>query len=112
MSDLLSVPEAATAAGVSERTIRRWASSGHVRTVATGQGRRVVAASLPEAPVTNGRRPDAGRPPSDTETVMAGQADHLAGLVRELSDKLAAATATAAMWQERAGTLSDRLALA
>src|SRR5215208_4154513 len=101
MSELLSVPEAATVAGVSERTIRRWASSGHVRTVVTGQGRRVVATSLPEAPATNGHRPNVGRPPSGTETVMAGQAD-----------KLAESTAVAAMWQERARVLNERLAIA
>jgi len=52
--ELLTVPEAATLAGVSVRTMRRWASSGQVRTTGSGHRRRVVAASLSEIPVTSG----------------------------------------------------------
>src|SRR5215211_8462421 len=53
--ELLTVPEAATVAGVSVRTMRRWAGSGQVRTTGSGHRRRVVAASLSEVAATNGR---------------------------------------------------------
>jgi excisionase family DNA binding protein len=53
--ELLTVPEAAAVAGVSVRTMRRWASSGQVRTTGTGHRRRVVTASLSEVVVTNGQ---------------------------------------------------------
>src|SRR5690606_9058404 len=46
MSDTLTVQEAATVAGVSVRTMRRWAANGQVRTIGQGHGRRIVAASL------------------------------------------------------------------
>jgi excisionase family DNA binding protein len=112
MSDLLTVHEAATLAGVSERTVRRWASSGHVRTVVTGHGRRVVAASLPERTVTHGQHDRADRPSAATGAANGHEAGHLAELVRELSDRLAEQAALTAIWQERARVLGDQLALA
>src|SRR5215210_7445821 len=102
MSDLLTVPEAATVAGVTERTMRRWASSGHVRTVVTGHGRLVMAASLPERPATNGHHDRDDRPAAVTGPANGHEAGHLAELVRELTDRLTEQTAVAAMWQERA----------
>jgi len=56
MTDLLTVPEAATLAGVSVRTMRRWVTSGQVRSVGTGHKRRGVADSLSELPATNGKK--------------------------------------------------------
>jgi excisionase family DNA binding protein len=118
MSDLLSVPEAATVAGVSVRTMRRWVTNGQVRSVGNGHKRRVVAASLSELPATNGQNGhdvDDGngheRPASATGSDVAVQADRLADLVRELSDRLADQTAMTALWMERARVLGEQLAL-
>jgi len=123
MSDLLTVSETATVAGVSARTMRRWVSSGQVRTV--GHGRRVVAASLSELPATNGqngheeRSPDkTGAATTDTKTDRSAhtanvdtEAGHLADLVRELSERLADQRAVSAVWMERARVLGEPLAL-
>lgn len=119
MSDLLTVSEAATVAGVSVRTMRRWATSGQVRTDGRGHGRRVVAASLSELPVTNGQNGQEKRSPEGTvsataatETANGHEADRLADLVRELTGRLSEQSAMTALWMERARVLSDQLALA
>ncbi len=112
-SDLLTVPEAAKVTGVSERTMRRWAMSGQVRTIGRGHARRIVAGSLSERAATNGQ--DAGHPSgqvsatSATETAGAVEADRLADLVRELTGRVAELSATAAMWQARAQVLDERV---
>src|SRR5215210_3469015 len=72
LSDLLTVAEAATLAGVSVRTMRRRVAAGLVVTAGHGQARRIVAASVtaPSIPsetvttVTDGRQGDSGRPAS------------------------------------------------
>src|SRR4051812_29827159 len=46
MSDLLTVGQAATLAGVSVRTMRRRVATGEVMTSGHGQARRIVAASV------------------------------------------------------------------
>lgn len=126
MSDLLTVPEAAKVAGVSARTMRRWVTSGQVRTVGSGHGRRVVAASLSKPADTNGQNGHvdvtllAGETATvDTETdtrpsmaAVSAEADHLADLVRELTGKLAEQTALTAVWMERARVLGEQLAIA
>jgi hypothetical protein len=48
---------------------------------------------------------------SDTESDSGHETDRLADLVRQLTERLAEQTAIAAMWQERARILSERLAL-
>lgn len=119
MPDLLTIPEAATVARVSARTMRRWATSGQVRTVGSGHGRRVVAASLSDQTATVDTNGQADRPVEDTvsattvtETDSGHEVGHLADLVRELSTRLADQTALTAIWQERARVLGDQLALA
>jgi len=116
LSDVLTVPDAAKVAGVSERTMRRWATNGQVRTVGRGHRRRVVADSLSEPPATNGRRGHEGRSPdvtvsatTATGTVMAAEAGHLADLVRELTARVSDLSATAGMWQARARVLEERV---
>jgi excisionase family DNA binding protein len=118
VTELLSIPDAATSAGVSVRTMRRWVSSGRVRSVGTGHRRRVVAASLSEAVAAHGQGSQDERSPAATVSATAGagsavaaEADRLADLVRELTDRLAEQTALTAIWQERARVLSDQLAL-
>lgn len=125
-SDTLTVPEAATVAGVSVRTMRRWASSGQVAVVGRGHGRRIVAASLSKPAASTDTSGQDDRPPlaedaatTDTETARAAitdsaaiEADRLADLVRELTARLAEASAVAAMWQERARALADQRAIA
>src|SRR5436853_2182974 len=125
MTDL-TVSEAATVAGVSVRTVRRWIASGQVATTGRGRRKRLVAASLSKQTAANGRNGHVGVTLSDiesdttvTETVSAANSDkadleagHLAVLVRELSERLADQTALTAIWQERALVLSDQLALA
>jgi len=116
--ELLTVSDAATLAGVSARTMRRWAASGQVRTVGRGHGRRVAAASLLDLPATEGQtgqeqrsHDDTVAATSDTETASGHEAGHLAALVRALTERLAEQTGLTAMWQERARMLSDQLAL-
>jgi excisionase family DNA binding protein len=122
----LTIAEAASVAGVSVRTVRRWIASGHVVTVGRGQGKRVVAASLSKPADTNGQNGhETGHPmgqvsaKEDTETTTTAnsdkaaiEADRLAVLVRELSDRLAEQTGLTAVWMERCRVLSDQLALA
>ena len=116
LSELLTVPEAAKVAGVSERTMRRWATSGHVRTVGRGPRRRVVAASLSEPAATNGQPGHEGRSSRSTvsatpviESATAAEADRLADLVRELTGRVSDLSAAAAMWQARAQVLDERV---
>jgi len=108
-SDLLTVPEAATLAGVSVRTMRRWATSGQVRTVGRGHKRRIVASELA---ATNGqpdRSPADKRPPEAATVAGAIEAAHLADLVRELQSRVADLAASAGMWQVRAEVLGHQL---
>lgn len=126
MSDTLTVPEAATVAGVSVRTMRRWIAGGQVVTSGHGHGRRVVAASLSKEAA---KEDTSGQPAGDTVTPVSAtavtetanaansdtgghEADRLAALVSELSVRLADQTALTAIWQERARVLGDHLALA
>jgi len=110
MTDLLSVPEAAKVAGVSERTMRRWATSGHVRTVGRGHMRRIPAS---EVAAMNGHvNGQVGHPESDDRPATAATADesgHLAELVRELQDRVADLAGAAGMWQARAMMLEERM---
>lgn len=99
-------------AGVSERTIRRWASSGQVRTVVTGHGRHVVADSLPTRPAMSGQGPDDDDHHPDAGPDTVDESGHLAELVRTLSDRLTEQAAVIGMWQERCRVLTEQLALA
>jgi excisionase family DNA binding protein len=112
----VSAAEAARLTGVSERTVRRWAASGQVRSVKRGHGYRValseVAAMVGQA---NGLDADSGPAMSDMtatadlSAAAAIEAGHMAALVRELQDKLVQQAATTAMWQARAETLGHQL---
>jgi len=132
MSELLTVAGAAKLAGVSVRTMRRRVAAGQVVTAGHGQSRRIVAASVaaPAAPsdaataVMGGHQSASDRPAStvmtedvtedSTATRVTPAADiaPLAELVERLTERLAEQTGLTAMWQERAGTLADRLAAA
>ena len=118
-ADLLSVAEAASVASVSTRTIRRWIASGQVVTVGHGHDRRIVSASLrkPADTVdTNGHAGLSSRvtgsDTADTAVSSGHEAVHLAALVHDLTVRLSESSAVAAMWQERARVLEERLALA
>lgn len=132
--ELLSVTEAARVAGVSLRTMRRWVSCGQVVTVGRGRARRVAAASLSrhgDNGDTNGHDVGASVPAvsatSDTERAIGAngavgdtatgatgdpEAVHLAGLVRALAAENRQLAEAAAVWQERARVLTERLAIA
>jgi hypothetical protein len=117
--ELLTVSDAAMLAGVSARTMRRWANSGQVRTVGHGHGRRVVVASILDLPATPGQNGHEKRSSESTvsattvtEADSGHEAGHLANLVRELTARLSEQIGLTAMWQERAGALGDRLAAA
>ena len=110
MTDLLSVPEAAKVAGVSERTMRRWATNGHVRTVGRGHARRIPASEL--AAMNGHGNGQVGHPGSDerpAQTATADESGHLADLVRELQDRVADLAGAAAMWQARAMMLEEHM---
>jgi hypothetical protein len=132
MPVLLTVAEAANLAGVSVRTMRRRVAAGQVATAGHGQARRIVAASVaaPIAPSETattaaiGHQGDSDRPASvamtedmtedntATRVTTASEIAPLAELVERLTERLAEQTGLTAMWQERAGTLADRLAAA
>jgi hypothetical protein len=119
MSELLTVPEAATVAGVPARTMRRWVTNGQVRTVGHGHGRRSVAASLSEPAANEAANGHGGTDGGQaipvtaaTETANGHEADRLADLGRDLTVRLSEQTGLTAKWQERAGQLGDRLAAA
>jgi excisionase family DNA binding protein len=96
---LLTISEAAKRAGVSVRTMRRWASGGQVTATGSGHDRRVLASSLPESAVTPSGRVPHRRTLADTVEDMTAdmtvtsvedvrvtvEADRLAALVRELT---------------------------
>ena len=112
----VSAAEAARLTGVSERTVRRWAASGQVRSVKRGHGYRIalseVAAMVGQA---DGLGADSDPAMADSAAMTgvaaaaAIEAGHLAALVRELQDKLTQQAATTAMWQTRADVLALQL---
>ena len=135
MSELLTVGQAATLAGVSVRTMRRRVAAGEVVTAGHGQAQRIVAASVvaapPGDPASGGQ--DRGTPAALTEDMTEDRADVtaamsedttatpsvMAGLVavvdrltlenRELVRQLVDVSTAATVWQQRASTLADRL---
>jgi len=97
----LSVPQAARAARVSERSIHRWIRSGRLSATTTPRGRRIALAELLRVAEVSGAVP----PGSDTESQdPARTARHvtgeLAGLRVEV-DQLRARLAAAEQERER-----------
>jgi excisionase family DNA binding protein len=106
MAEWMTVAAAAELAGVSARTMRRWAKNGQVRSRRRG---RVHLIDASESAATVGHD---GHPLADDRSppaAMADEASHLAALVRELSASLAEQSAIAAMWQGRADVLAQRV---
>src|SRR4051812_8615776 len=125
MSTVLSARAAAARCGVSDRTVRRWIISGrlkadkaagefliHLEDLEALTGHAAAAAAAPR------REPDSGAT-SDTEdsrlgaapaAAMSADLSGLITLIERQQAQLLERTETAAMWQERAGTLADRLA--
>src|SRR5215211_4282146 len=99
MSEYVSITEAAVLAGVSERTVRRWVTRGHLTAARRGQALMIATAELADVRRHAGGHPDGHVPPgADTS---AAEACHLADLVRELQAELLRRTEAAAMWQAR-----------
>ena len=109
VSELLTVSEAATLAGVSERTMRRWAAHGHVRTVGRGHRRRIPVSELSDRIGHTDRPSSDNRPPQSATAAVAIEAAHLADLVRELQATVTDLAGVAATWQVRADVLSVQL---
>ena len=105
-SELLTVAAAARLAGVSERTMRRWAASGQVRTVGRGHARRIPASEVVVISDSRGRVEADNRMAT---AVMAEEAGHLAALVRELQARVTELAGAAGMWQARALMLEERV---
>jgi len=112
----LSAATAARLTGVSERTVRRWAAAGRVRSIRRGHGYLVwfpeVAAIAGHA-ATAVQTPDAAMSdmPATAElsASTAIEAGHLAALVRDLQAELLRRSEAAAMWQARAEMLGHQL---
>jgi excisionase family DNA binding protein len=112
--------EAAVILGVSVTAVRRRVASGQIRAerVERPQGsawRVFLDAPPPSRSTGEGERArERHHAPGDAPQPEPGAADvaALIALVGQLADKLAASNAAAAMWQERARVLADRLALA
>ena len=124
MSAIVSANEAAHRFGLSEKTVRRWIAAGKLTADKSGRAYRV---SLSEVAALIGQDTAHDSGPS-TDTVRTADTDsapntadsrpnvygiaELVALVDRLQAEAREHAATAAMWQERAGTLADRLALA
>ena len=112
----LSAATAARLTGVSERTVRRWAAAGRVRSIRRGHGYLVW---FPEVAAIAGhadpavQAPDAAmsdRPATAELSASAAiEAGHLAALVRDLHVELLRRSEAAAMWQARAEMLGHQL---
>lgn len=104
MAELLSAREAATAAGVSERTIRNWISAGKLSAERTSAGFRVRSEDLGNVP-TSAATSAAIAGKNGTVPEPSADLSALVDLVRELLPKAEAA----AMWQARAEHLANQL---
>jgi excisionase family DNA binding protein len=122
MGAYLSARESADYCGVSEKTIRNWIAAGKLSAEKSAGTFRIAQDDLDTL------RSGSPHPPRQVESasaeVRAEGSPHraesaettgiveLVMLVRALQEQLIARTEAAAMWQERAGSLSDRLVLA
>ena len=124
MSTIVSANEAAHRFGLSEKTVRRWIASGKLKADKSGRAYRVMlseVAALVEPDTAHDRGPsadtvrtaDIGSAPStaDSMSAMSGIPE-LVALVDRLQAEARHHAEAAAMWQERAGMLADRLSLA
>jgi excisionase family DNA binding protein len=124
MSDIVSANEAAHRFGLSEKTVRRWITSGKLKADKSGRAYRVMLSEVaalitPDTAHDRGHTADTAQTadihsaPStaDSMSAMSGIPE-LVALVDRLQSEARQHAETAAMWQERAGSLADRLALA
>jgi len=124
MSAIVSANEAAHRFGLSEKTVRRWIKSGKLNADKSGRAYRVMLSEVealiaPDTAHDRGpstdtvRTADIHSAPStaDSMSAMSGIPE-LVSLVDRLQAEARQHAETSAMWQERAGTLADRLAAA
>ena len=115
MSSFVSAREAADICGVSEKTVRRWIATGHLKANKSGRAFRIPVSTLP--PHTGHQR----RTHADTGHTHAGHTPNapqssadmsaLLMLITDLQQQLLAKAEAAAMWQARAQLLESQLAL-
>ncbi len=124
MSVIVSANEAAHHFGLSEKTVRRWIAAGKLKADKSGRSYRVVLSEVaalvspdtahdrgPSADTVQTADTDSASPIADSRFAMSGILE-LVALVDRLQAEAREYAAMAAMWQERAGTLADRLELA
>jgi excisionase family DNA binding protein len=122
MGAYLSARESADYCGVSEKTIRNWIAAGRLSAEKSAGTFRIDQEALdvlrsgtprPLRSAENGSAEvRAEGSPQGAESAEPSAVAELVTLVRDLQAQLVTTASTAAMWQERAGMLSDRLALA
>ncbi len=122
MGAYLSARESADYCGVSEKTIRNWIASGRLSAEKSAGSFRIAQEDLDALRDGNPHHPrtaesasaevSAEGRPHRAESADPSAVAELVHLVRDLQAQLVSTAETAAMWQERAGTLADRLALA
>jgi excisionase family DNA binding protein len=84
----LTTAQAAAVAGVPERTLRRWVTSGQLPAIRRGRWYRIRPEDLAAIGVTNGQeRPEPSATGAAGAAMAEGMAEHLAELVR-LVEKL------------------------
>jgi len=112
----LSAATAARLTGVSERTVRRWAAAGRVRSIRRGHGYLVwfpEVAAIAGHTATAVQAPDAAMSDRPATAALSAstaiEAGHLAALVRDLQAELLRRSEAAAMWQARAEMLGHQL---
>jgi excisionase family DNA binding protein len=112
MGAYLSARESADYCGVSEKTIRNWIAAGRLSAEKSAGAFRIAQEDLDAFRTAGPHRPRMRSPLSAEVRADAPAVVELVAMVRALQEQLIARTEAAAMWQERAGALSDRLALA
>lgn len=109
---LVSASEAARLAGVSGRTVRRWAEDGRVSGERTATGWLIDPDSLPDV---TGQAPAGDRPAGRTAPDVTGQVSESVSLIRvadllPILERLADAEGRAARAEAELGWLRERLA--
>lgn len=123
LSAIVSANEAAHHFGLSEKTVRRWIKSGKLKADKSGRAYRVALSEVgaliaPDTAHVSGpsadtvRTADIDSAPSttDSRSAMFGMSEFIALLDRLRVENRQLAE-TAAVWQERARVLEERLAL-
>jgi hypothetical protein len=112
-AEWLTIPDAARVAGVLERTVRRWVSSGAVASTTDADGRRVQRESLPVVATDSASGSESGASGRDSGPVSVPASDLDSGSdesVPLIPPRHEAECACCKVWERQVGTLEEQLA--